>query len=687
MTTTVATRSGDEDPVGLATTRGTAIMGGTIAPKSTTRTPKADDRRRRKKKVMKKNKRQSMKKLRATKQPQQQSTSISSTNANNGSTLSPEPPKLTTNDALVTKHETNSAATKSGTVTSSAPEKSSTTAQNVAREEVEFVAQPPEELNGANEETRTEFMRIFAKLAGGPIQSAGGTVQTTEESEKAKPKPVLKLLDESCPTEPKVTEYDTTNESKTVLDEIDDVTEQEKLPLTRLPKHKDIKKLPKKNAQEQRTFCLEYLRKLARRPEIVDIHDVDAKDPVFLTYLKSCRNSVPVPLHWCHGKRRKYLARLEKPPFTLPDFIARTGVQTARKALRAHNRSKQPKLHAHKKVSGFMDLDYQTLYDAFFKYQEKPHLTIHGEVFYEGKDKFQALKSLRPGKLSSTLRSALGIPSDTSFPYPPPWLSRQQRFGPPPSYPKIKIPGVNMPIPDGQSWGNQPGSWGIPPVDEFGRPLYGDIFGIQSSTIADSKEYYNFTRVRHWGEDFIEEEKREFIEELQSKIAQSTSSAEPAEPSVTPPSPPDSSTYESNAVETESFFQVVEEARQSSPLSTTQIIPQSHTYNIPKWDVAQLRKRERKESTIVALQPEDLAEVDLRIDESMLRKHPPSHNDTTHSPPEPPKKPRTAGYPSRQHTQSQSQLQSQPPQMQLQSQTTQAKPRAHKDTTGVNFKF
>ncbi|KAJ1502518.1 hypothetical protein HMI56_002644 [Coelomomyces lativittatus] len=60
---------------------------------------------------------------------------------------------------------------------------------------------------------------------------------------------------------------------------------------------------------------------------------------------------------------------------------------------------------------------------------------------------------------------------------PPPWLINMQRFGPPPSYPGLKIPGLNAPIPHEAQWGFHPGGWGKPPVDEYGRPLYGDVFG------------------------------------------------------------------------------------------------------------------------------------------------------------------------------------------------------------------
>jgi splicing factor 3B subunit 2 len=66
---------------------------------------------------------------------------------------------------------------------------------------------------------------------------------------------------------------------------------------------------------------------------------------------------------------------------------------------------------------------------------------------------------------------------------PPPWLINMQRYGPPPSYPGLRIPGLNAPIPEGAQWGYHPGGWGKPPVDEYGRPLYGDVFG--ASAIAE----------------------------------------------------------------------------------------------------------------------------------------------------------------------------------------------------------
>ena len=65
--------------------------------------------------------------------------------------------------------------------------------------------------------------------------------------------------------------------------------------------------------------------------------------------------------------------------------------------------------------------------------------------YYEGKEFETQLKEKRPGDLSPELVEALSIPPLA----PPPWLISMQRFGPPPSYPTLRIPGLNAPIPEG----------------------------------------------------------------------------------------------------------------------------------------------------------------------------------------------------------------------------------------------
>ena len=41
------------------------------------------------------------------------------------------------------------------------------------------------------------------------------------------------------------------------------------------------------------------LKRIVDRPEVVEAHDVTAAEPKLLVYLKSYRNTVPVPRHWC----------------------------------------------------------------------------------------------------------------------------------------------------------------------------------------------------------------------------------------------------------------------------------------------------------------------------------------------------------------------------------------------------
>jgi len=141
------------------------------------------------------------------------------------------------------------------------------------------------------------------------------------------------------------------------------------------------------------------------------------------------------------------------------------------------------------------------------------------------------MKEHHPGVLSDDLKTALGMPSE-GVPVPPPWLINMQRYGPPPSYPNLKIPGLNAPIPAGAQFGYHPGGWGKPPVDEFGRPIYGDVFGSADSGAPNPEE--QAVDKKWWGEieeveedDDEEEEEEEMDEdELQSGISSVTSGLE-----------------------------------------------------------------------------------------------------------------------------------------------------------------
>ena len=228
-----------------------------------------------------------------------------------------------------------------------------------------------------------------------------------------------------------------------------------------------------------RRLSLAELKLRAPRPEIVEQWDCSAADPVLTVHLKAVRNSVPVPRHW--SQKRKYLQGkrgVEKPPWQLPDFLAATGIGKVRDAYAEKQEATGLKGKGHDKMTaklGRIDIDYQLLHDAFFKHQTKPRLSAWGEVYFEGKEFEMPVKKRAPGgELSAELREALGMPPGA----PPPWLINQQRYGPPPSYPLLKIPGLSAPIPPGAQWGYHPGGWGRPPVDEAGRPLYGDVWDM-----------------------------------------------------------------------------------------------------------------------------------------------------------------------------------------------------------------
>ncbi|GAB67968.1 splicing factor 3B subunit 2 [Plasmodium cynomolgi strain B] len=185
------------------------------------------------------------------------------------------------------------------------------------------------------------------------------------------------------------------------------------------------------------------LKEFAKKPELVEIWDTTASDPFFFVWLKCLKDSVPVPQQWC--QKRKYMhgkRGIEKIPYKLPPYIEDTKISEIRQAIKEKEEQKslkqkmrdrvRPKLHT-------MDIDYQTLHDAFFKYATKPKLVKFADVYYEGKEFELKTKKFRPGVISEKLRKALNI--DPSEPLP--WLFNMQKYGLPPSFPYLNIPGLN----------------------------------------------------------------------------------------------------------------------------------------------------------------------------------------------------------------------------------------------------
>lgn len=130
--------------------------------------------------------------------------------------------------------------------------------------------------------------------------------------------------------------------------------------------------------------------------------------------------------------------------------------------------------------------------------------------YYEGKELETDLRMKKPGEISDELKDALSIPPLA----PPPWLIAMQRYGPPPSYPNLRIKGLNAPIPEHAQWGFHPGGWGKPPMDEFNRPLYGDVFNVARGPQNDPEDVIERDL---WGEiePALEESEDESEEEME----------------------------------------------------------------------------------------------------------------------------------------------------------------------------
>jgi splicing factor 3B subunit 2 len=314
-------------------------------------------------------------------------------------------------------------------------------------------------------------------------------------------------------------------------DEIPDEEDQEE----------KIQKLSRKARKKRDQMTIAQLKAQVKKPELVEWTDVNSSDPRLLVGIKAAKNVVPVPSHW--SLKREYLSSkrgIEKPAFALPKFIQETGISEMRDAVLEKQADMTLKQRQRERVQGKMgklDIDYSKLYDAFFRRQTKPEMTRYGEVYYEGKEYETNLRHLRPGELSDELKDALSMAPG----HPPPWLINQQRFGLPPSYPNIKIPGVNAPIPPGASWGYAPGQYGKPPTDDNGRPLFGGDFSglaeLQQSQLAthagEPVERGMWGALRALGESDDEEEEESDEEEEEEGGAEEHEDMSGAQTSMT----------------------------------------------------------------------------------------------------------------------------------------------------------
>jgi len=328
-----------------------------------------------------------------------------------------------------------------------------------------------EQLHHELEARRQEKLKeIEAEEEGRPTKSESDSIEVVGDQHYQQQTPHQKVKHEDA-SAGRETEGDKEEEEEEESDE--DIMEDEEL-------DEELRGLTRKQRREKLRISIAALKQKAPRPDLVEAHDCNARDPFLLVALKSVPNAVSVPVHW--SQKRKYLIAkksLDKPLFKLPKYIEDTGITQIRNAhldeagMTTEKLKKTMRERARPKMNK-MDISYETLYNAFFVHAYKPKLTVHGEMYYEGREYDLVTKQFRPGVLSPALRAALGMPEDPAQAAitPPPWLHAMQQHGPPPSYPRLAIPGVNAPLPQGARWGLGANEWGRPPVGMNGRPLW-----------------------------------------------------------------------------------------------------------------------------------------------------------------------------------------------------------------------
>jgi len=413
---------------------------------STASTSKPPPARKKLSKRSLRNKKKNLKKKLQKEQKNQQSTdnkepsSSSSSSSSNAETSHSTSPSSTNTRRRSSRFDR-------ATSDSDSSSSSSSSSTDAVKDEVEIEYTVSDDLRQVDEGVASQFAEVFARFgkSSSDVQdSASGSASqlATEEEEEAR---TLEGTDER------------------------DATENGAKPAP--------KKITRKQRKELQRLKVAVLKQSVATPDVVTIEDVTAADPALLVHLKGTENTVPVPRHW--SQKRKYLQNKqggEQSPFTLPKFIADTGIGGMRESYREKEDAKTAKALQRDRMApkmGKMEINYQTLHDAFFVYQTKPKMTTHGDMYYENKEfEMKVPTNLVPGVLSRSLRAALDMTENG----PPPYLTAMQRYGPPPAYPHLKIPGLNAPIPAGESFGFQAGGWGKPPVDAQGNPIYGNVF-------------------------------------------------------------------------------------------------------------------------------------------------------------------------------------------------------------------
>lgn len=213
----------------------------------------------------------------------------------------------------------------------------------------------------------------------------------------------------------------------------------------------DSNNLSKRKFKKLYSLPLAVLKGESKYPELIEWMDANSPDPRLHIYLKTLPNSVSIPSHW--QSKKSFLSSkrgIERPPFELPEFIRNTGILEMRNTVEeSENEQSTLKQRMRERVqpkSGQLDIDYNKLHDAFFKYQKKPPLLKFGELYTESTNNDdlvlkEKISHFKVGVLSPKLKHALGMVDEkgTLINRLPPWYYKMKEIGPPPSYPYMKI--------------------------------------------------------------------------------------------------------------------------------------------------------------------------------------------------------------------------------------------------------
>lgn len=137
--------------------------------------------------------------------------------------------------------------------------------------EIEYV---PEKLE-IDDSNLTSYFKVFERFSIDGSNNLNDKNQNDQSEEELK----RRLLERKKPMEFELKDEDENEESE--------------------------KKISKRKLKQMTRMTISELKQKVSHPELVEMHDVTAKDPLTLLNLKSTRNTVPVPRHWCY--KRKYL--------------------------------------------------------------------------------------------------------------------------------------------------------------------------------------------------------------------------------------------------------------------------------------------------------------------------------------------------------------------------------------------